>query len=172
MVFDCLRVQANFPAEKLRLVDRDGTRLVWDEHGGTFVLRVEGLEVLEAPVLEGEADIQLEVALPEAETLAQGLEDFARGHGLRLGAAPAGEELTEALLLAACRLPERKLFIFCEAPRLRARLIEPRLLELAVTGAFRSRRVPCQETDLVLHLDPPAMSRVLAGMLAWTRKGL
>ena len=45
MLFHCPTVQANFPAAKLRLVNRAPARLVWDEHGGTFVLRVEGLEV-------------------------------------------------------------------------------------------------------------------------------
>ncbi len=49
MRFNCPRVSANFPAEKLRLVNRDQTRMLWDEHGGTFVLRVEDLEVVEAP---------------------------------------------------------------------------------------------------------------------------
>ena len=42
-----MRVAANFPAEKLRLANQAPARLVWDEHGGTFVLRIEGLEVLE-----------------------------------------------------------------------------------------------------------------------------
>ena len=71
MLFHCPRVQANFPAEKLRLANQDPARLVWDEHGGTFVLRVEGLEVVAAPELQGEAGIRLEVDLPEPAALAR-----------------------------------------------------------------------------------------------------
>jgi hypothetical protein len=171
MLFQCPRVQVNFPAEKLCLVNPDQARLVWDEHGGTFVLRVEGLEVLESPELGGEAEVRLEVALPEAEALTQRIEEFAGRHSLRLGSATSRAEFTEAPLLAACHLPGKNLFIFCEDPRLAVRLKRAHCLELMVKGAFRSRRVPCQETDLVIHLDPAAMSRLLAGLLAWAREG-
>ena len=171
MLFHCPRVRANFPAERLCLVNHDQARLRWDEHGGTFVLRTEDLEVLEAPELAGEAAIRLEAALPEPETLAQRIEEFAGRHSLRLGPAPAGAELTEAPLLAACHLPGKSLFIFCESAQLTARLQDSHLLELVVRGAFRARWVPCQETDLVIHLDQAAMCRLLAGMLGWARKG-
>ncbi|MCX5892797.1 MAG: hypothetical protein NTW80_07475, partial [Deltaproteobacteria bacterium] len=101
MRFHCHRVEANFPAEKLGLVNREQTKLVWDEHGGTFVLRVEGLEVVEIPA-EGEAVIRLEVDLPEPADLAHRLEDFAGRHSLRLAQGMAAEELTEEAVLVAC----------------------------------------------------------------------
>ena len=85
MLFHCPRAQANFPTEKLRLANRAPARLVWDEHGGTFVLRVEGLEVLEAPELQGEAGIRLEVDLPAPAALAGQIESFAGQHALRPG---------------------------------------------------------------------------------------
>jgi hypothetical protein len=170
MLFQCSRVLANFPAEKLRLVSGDQARMHWDEHGGTFVLRAEGLEVLEDPEGGVEAGIWLEVDLPDFEALTQKIENFAGEQGLRLGPAAAGAELTEAPLLAACHLPGKSLFIFCEAPQLTVRLQESQRLELMVKGAFRSRRVPCQDTDLVIHLDPAAMGRLLAGLLSWARE--
>lgn len=171
MLFNCPRLLANFPAEKLRLVNRDRTRLLWDEHGGTFVLRAEGLEVLEAPELEGEAEIRLEVALPEAESLAGLMESFAGEHNLRLVQGPAAEVIAETPMLAAGHLPGKHLFIFCEAPRLTVRRTDSHTMEMLVTGVFKSRRVPCQETDLVIHLDMAAIGRLLAGLLAWNRKG-
>ena len=44
-------------------------------------------------------------------------------------------------------------------------------MELRVDGVFKARRVPCQETDLVMHLEMAAICRVLTGMLAWARRG-
>ena len=171
MLFSCPRAQANFPSEKLRLANRAPARLVWDEHGGTFVLRVEGLEVLEAPELQGEAGIRLEVALPEPAALAGQIESFAGQHSLHLGPGPLRAEFSETPVLAAGHIPGKNLFIFCEEPRLMVRRRETQVMELWVTGAFKSRRVPCQETDVVIYLEAAAMGRLLAGLLAWTREG-
>ncbi|MCX5892785.1 MAG: hypothetical protein NTW80_07410 [Deltaproteobacteria bacterium] len=171
MLFHCHRgVEANFPGEKLGLVNRDQTKLVWDEHGGTFVLRVEGLEVVEIPA-EGEAGIRLEVDLPEPADLAQQIEGFAGRHSLRLGQGMAVEELAEEAVLVACHIPGKQLFVYSEAPRLTLRRSGPQSMELRVAGGFKARRVPCQETDLVIHLEMGAMGRLLAGMLGWARKG-
>ncbi len=170
MLLHCPLVAGDFPVAKLRLANRGPARLVWDEHGGTFVLRLDGLEVLEAPELEGEDRLRLEAALPEPGELAREIEGFAGFHGLRLE--PAGApELTEKPRLAACHIPEKNLFIFCEEPRLTARRGAGQVLEILVTGAFKARRVPCQETDAVIHLDKAAMGRLLAGLLAWSREG-
>ena len=95
MLFHCRRVQANFPGEKLGLVHREQTELVWDEHGGTFVLRVEGLEVVEVPEAEGEVGVRIEFDLPEPASLACRLEDFAGRHSLRLGQETAVEVISE-----------------------------------------------------------------------------
>jgi hypothetical protein len=171
MLFHCPRAQANFPAEKLRLANLVPARLVWDEHGGTFVLRVEGLEVLEAPELQGEAGIWLEADLPEPESLAHQIEGFAGRHNLRLGAEPGGEELTETPILVACHVPGKNQFIYCEDPRLALRPEGRQTMTLRISGMFKARRVPCQETDLVIHLETAAICRLLAGMLGWARKG-
>ena len=171
MLFHCPRVEANFPGEGLRLENRDPARLVWDEHGGTFVLRIEGLEVREAPELQGEAGLRLEADLPEPAALARLIEDFAGRHALRLGPGPGGPGLSEKPILAACHIPGKNLFIFCEEPRLTVQRRESQSLELVVTGVFKARRVPCQETDVVIHLETAAMGRLLAGLLAWAREG-
>ncbi|MCL4503883.1 MAG: hypothetical protein M1438_18825, partial [Deltaproteobacteria bacterium] len=170
-LFPCHRVQANFPGQKLGLLGRDQPKLLWDEHGGTFVLRVEGLEVAEAPELEGEAMIQIEVDLAEPESLAHRIEDFAGRHSLRLGPEPAAIVISEAPILVACHVPVKQLFIYCEAPRLRLQRSSVETLELQISGAFKARGVPCQETDLIIHLETAAMCRILAGLLAWARKG-
>jgi hypothetical protein len=171
MLFHCHRVQANFPGEKLGLVNRDQTKLIWDEHGGTFVLRVEGLEVVEVPEATGEAGIRLEVDLPEAVSLAQRIESFAGRHSLRLEKTTAVEVISETPILAAGHIPGNSLFIYCEAPRFTLRLSGRQTMELRVDGVFKARRVPCQETDLVVHLEMAAMCRLLAGLLGWARRG-
>ncbi len=169
MIFHCSRVEANFPAAGLRLEHRDQTYLAWKEHGGTFVLRVRGLEAREVPQLQGKAELRLEAVLPEPAALARLLEDFAGWHSLRLGPA-AGAELSEQPMLAACHVPGKNLFLCCEEARVTVRRRDARRLELVVTGIFQARRVTCQETDLVIHLNSAGMGRLLAGLLAWARE--
>ncbi|MCL4500776.1 MAG: hypothetical protein M1438_02835 [Deltaproteobacteria bacterium] len=171
MLFHCHRVQANFPAQKLGLVSRDQTKLRWDEHGGTFVLWIEALEAAEAPELEGEVMIRLEVDLPEPASMARQVEDFAGQHNLRLSSSEPGVELLEKPILVACHVPVKQLFIYCEAPHLRLQQSSAETMELQISGAFKASRVPCQETDLVIHLEMAVMCRILAGLLAWARKG-
>ena len=45
-------------------------------------------------------------------------------------------------------------------------------MELAVTGSFKARRVPCRETDLVIHLTRAAMGRLVALVLSLARAGV
>lgn len=170
MIFPCPQVKANFPAEDLRL-EIAAARLVWDEHGGTFVLRVEGLEVLEPAEPRGESWIWLEVALPAPETLSRSLAGFAGEHGLTLRKESAAAELAETPLLAACHVPGKKLFIFCEEPHLGLRLNAAKNLEMRVTGFFKGRRVPSQEADIIIHLSMASMTRLLAGLMAMSREG-
>ena len=170
MIFPCPRVKANFPTEDLCLASA-AARLVWDEHGGTFVLRVEGLELLEPAEPRGETEIWLEVALPEPVSLSRSLAGFAGEHGLRLATPDASPELSEPPILAACHVPGKNLFIFCEAPHLCLRLNEAKNLEIRVSGAFKSRRVPCQEADIIIHLSLASMTRLLAGLLAMSGAG-
>jgi hypothetical protein len=143
--------------------------MVWDEHGGTFVLRVEELAVTEANADELEAGIIVEIPLSAREGLIHSLEAFAVQQQLPL--APASEPglLAEAVL-AACHLPERNLFIFAEEPRLAVKR-RGETVELAVTGNFKARRVPCRETDLVIHLTKPVMAQLVAMVLSLARAG-
>jgi hypothetical protein len=161
-------MEANFPGEGLRLENRAQARMVWDEHGGTFVLRVEGLEVPEAAPPQGEPGIRLEFSLPEPESLAREVETFGGRHSLRPAPESAGPELAETPILVACHIPGRNLFIFCEESRLTVRLIAAQTMELLVTGVFKARQVRCTEPDLVIHLTTASMARLLGGLLGLT----
>ena len=44
-------------------------------------------------------------------------------------------------------------------------------LEFQISGVFEARRLPCQKTDLIIHLERGAMVRLLGGLLAWTGVG-
>ena len=79
--------------------------------------------------------------------------------------------ISETPILVAGHIPGNNLFIYCEAPGLTLRRSGRQTMELRVDGVFKARRVPCQETDLVIHLEMAAMCRLLAGMLAWARRG-
>jgi len=171
MLFQVLRVEANFPAEKLHLVNHNQGRLFWGEHGGTFVLRGEGLEVVEAPEAAEGAGIRLEVALPEPGSLARQIEGFAGRHELRLSREAAAEVISETPILVACHISERQMFIYCEAPQVEMRLRGGQTLGFQISGVFEARRLACQETALIIHLETGAMVRLLGGLLAWTRDG-
>ncbi len=77
----------------------------------------------------------------------------------------------EEAILAACHLPGQNLFIFAEEPRLAVKK-RGESVELAVTGSFKARRVPCKETDLVIHLTRAAMARLVALVLSLARTGV
>jgi hypothetical protein len=144
--------------------------MVWDEHGGTFVLRVDELAATEVVAGEPETGIILEIPLSLPDGLIRSLEEFAAQQQLSL-APPSGPELEEELVLAACHLPGQSLFVFAEEPRL---LVKRRgeAVELTLTGAFKARRLPCQETDLVIHLTRAAMARLVALVLSLARGDL
>jgi hypothetical protein len=143
--------------------------MVWDEHGGTFVLRVEELEATEAAG-ESESAISLEIPLSLPEGLIRSLEEFAAQQQLHL-APPSGPELEEDVVLAACHLPVQKLFVFAEEPRLLVKRFGE-AVEITLTGAFKARRLPCQATDLVIHLTRASMARLVALVLSLARGGL
>jgi hypothetical protein len=144
--------------------------MVWDEHGGTFVLRVEELVATEVAGGDPETGIILEIPLSAREELVCGLEEFAAQQQLSL-APPSGPELLEDVVLAACHLPGQSLFVFAEEPRL---LVKRRgeAVELTLEGHFKARRVSCQETDLVIHLTRAAMARLVALVLSLARGGV
>lgn len=172
MYLTCTTAQAFFPVAAAKLYTENPVSLLWDcHHGDTFVLRVGGLAV--APLsgeFEGAEPVRLEVSLaPPVEVLSK-LEQFAAQHNL----APVTwttppEEMVEPLTLAACHLPETKLFVFCETATLTARATPEGNMHLAVAGEFKSRQVPCQETDLVLHLERALSSRLWSYCFSLTR---
>ena len=149
------RAQARFADPEIRLARHTPGFMVWDEHGGTFVLRVDELTETEAPG-ESETGIILEIPLSLPEELIRSLEEFAAQQQLPL-APPSGPELVEKVVLAACHLPVQNLFVFAEEPRL---VVKRRgeAVELALTGAFKARRLPCQETCL-LYTSPSPRDR-------------
>ncbi|MGB8991291.1 MAG: hypothetical protein WCD80_04475 [Desulfobaccales bacterium] len=170
MLIPCLKAEARFADPGLRLGRATPAPMVWDEHGGTFVLRVEDLEVAEVSPPEPESRLSLTISLTPPEQLSRALEEFAARHQLPLPP-PSAPELAETAILAACHLPGRNLFIFAEAPGLVVRT-HGATLEVAVSGDFKARRVPCQATDLVIHLDKAVMARLVAFVLSQARDGV
>jgi hypothetical protein len=155
---------AGFPAEGIKLSAEKPLSLLWDcHHGDTFVLMLGGLATepcsKEAPALP----IILEVSLaPFGEVLGK-IEQFAAHHNLPMAPLAAlPEAMEEPLTLAACHLPEAKLFVFSEKAVLTVRATPEGNVRLTVAGDFKSRKVPCQATDLVLHLERPGAARLLS----------
>ena len=169
MLIPCSRAQAVIAAPGIRLDRHAPGLMVWDEHGGTFVLRVDELAATEVAAGEPETGIILEIPLSLREALIRDLEEFAAQQQLPL-APPSGPELLEEAVLAACHLPAQNLFVFAEEPRLTVKR-RGEAVELAVAGSFKARRVPCQETDLVIHLTRAAMARLVAFVLSLAREG-
>ena len=170
MQIPCSRIQAIFAVQGVRLDRRTPGFMVWDEHGGTFILRVEELAATKAAAGEPETGIILEIPLSAPEELIRSLEEFAAQQQLPL-APPSGPELVVEVVLAACHLPAQNLFVFAEEPRL---LVKRRgeAVELGLEGLFKARRLPCQETDLVIHLTRAAMARLVALVLSLARDGV
>lgn len=163
MHLTCTLILAQFPTEGLKVFSNKPLSLLWDcHHGDTFVLKVEGLAV---EPLSGETaggPITLEISLAPADEVFNKIEHFAAHHNLALVSWPSlPDELVEPLTLAACHLPEAKLFVFCEKATLTARATPEGTMRLTVVGDFKSRKVPCQETDLLLHLERDQASRLL-----------
>ena len=171
MLIPCSRAQVVVGDPGIRLERSTPGFMVWDEHGGTFVLRVEELAVTEAAAGESETGIIVEIPLSSPEGLIRSLEEFAAQQQLPLAPPPSGPELLEEAVLAACHLPGQNLFIFAEEPRLTVKK-RGETVELAVTGSFKARRVPCRETDLVIHLTRAAMARLVALVLSLARAGV
>jgi hypothetical protein len=164
MHLTCPHVQVFLPAEGFRVFAPKPVPLLWDcHHGDTFVLKVDGLTV---EPFSGDAPaepIALEVSLtPSSEVLGK-IETFAAHQNLPLSPWPSlPEEMREPLTLAACHLPQARLFVFSEKAELTARATPEGQVRLTVAGDFKSRKIPCQETDLVLHLERANSSRLLS----------
>jgi hypothetical protein len=170
MLIPCTRFQASFADPGIRLELKVPAPIIWDEHGGTFVIRVGDLEVAELTAPPSESGCRLEICLTPGADPVNALEEFAGLHQLPL-ASPSPQDLEEPALLAACHLPGRNLFIFAEEPILKATR-RGETVELAVLGNFKARRVPCQTADLVIHLSKAAMARLVAFVLNQAQGGL
>ncbi len=163
MHLTCTQAQALFPAVGFRLFTEHPLSLLWDcHHGDTFILKLGDLAV--QPLKEtAAAEISLQVSLAPVAELLSKMEHFAAHHNLVVNPWPEPpEELSEPLTLAACHLPEAKLFVFSEQATLTARAMPDDNLKLTVQGDFKSRTVPCQEADLLLHLERAHASRLLS----------
>jgi len=164
MHLTCTRAQAIFPSEGLKLWNEKPLPLLWDcHHGDIFVLMVKGLAVEPFPGEVAAVPLTLEVSLSPYDEVLTKIETFAAHHSLPLSLWPSFPgQLQDPLVLAACHLPEARLFIFSETAVLTARATPEGNLRLSVAGAFKSRKVPCQETDLILHLERAASTRLLS----------
>ncbi len=159
--FSCSRAEAVFPAAGVRLVNEGPAPLLLDEHGGTYVLRVEGLKVTEAPEPGAGSGIRLEVDLPGAGQTTARVESFAGRN--RLALTPGSpRELALTPILTACHVPGLNLFVYAEDCHLELRPGPGQILEVTATGTFKDRRVPCREADVVIHLSGPEMARLLS----------
>jgi hypothetical protein len=170
MLLPCSQARAVFAPEGIQLSNPGPAVLLWDEHGGTFVLKVSDLVIAAEAPGAGESGILLTLALSDSQALLEEIAGFARQLTLSLtpsSSTPA--EWEETPMLAAFHVPERSLFVYCEAPSLRVRASGPQTLELAVTGEFLCRKVPCREADVVIHLSTGTSARLLNYCAAWLK---
>ena len=165
MLIPCSRAQVVVTEPGIRLDRQTPGSMVWDEHGGTFILRVDDLTITEISAGHRRPASSWKFPCPGREELIRSLEEFAAQQELPQSP-PPGPELLEVAVLAACHLPGQNLFVFAEEPHLAVKK-RGETVEIAVTGLFKARRVPCRETDLVIHLTKAAMARLVALYLTW-----
>ena len=170
MLLHCPRVQARFSQEKIFLEHDGQAWMLWAEHGGALILRVGDLQLRETAGGGDESGLFLEVDLAPAENVIHKIEAFAAKQNLPLLSLEAPEpECSARPILAACHIPAQKKFIFAEESRLQARPTTGGNLEIEVRGTFRTRTVPCQEADLVIHLTPGDLASLLSYLRAVAR---
>ena len=172
MFIECPTVKAAFPESGLAFHNDHPCRLQWDcHHGSIFILRVTGLAMRSTPKESGQAAIVIEINLSPRGNFISEAEKFAAIQGLELAVfSKPPEGWSEPATLCAMHAPEPRLFIFSEEATLTAHPTgRPLLCELAVTGPFKTRQLPCRETDLVVHLEKPAAARLLSFLLAQVR---
>ncbi len=174
MHLNCTMAKGLFAAAGFQVVNDKPLPFLWDcHHGDTFVLMVKGL--LAEPVSDETAaePVTLELDLTPWAEVHGAMEHFAAAHNLVLTPLNTlSETLEEPLTLAACHLPGAGLFIYCESPTLMARATPQGNIRLSVQGGFKSRKVPCRETDLLVHLERPGSTRLLSYAYTLVRQRL
>ncbi len=171
MFLDCQDITALFPTAGYALHALQPCRLQWDcHHGTTFTLRVTGLATSKILQTSEDGSIVIKVSLYPPEKFISEAERFAASQSLELplfALLPAALSVPAAL--SAAHLPEAGLFVFSEESRLTAQPVGRAHCQLAVTGPFKARRIPCQEADLIIHLDKQVSGRLLSFLLAQAR---
>jgi hypothetical protein len=174
MHLTCTSAKALFAAEGWHMATDQPQPFLWDcHHGDTFVLMVRGLLAESVSGETAAEPVVLEISLAPPAAVQTALESCAAAHNLPLAPLAAiPESLEEPLTLAACHLPGTNLFIFSENATLRAQATPGGNLRLTVRGGFKCRKVPCRETDLLLHLERPGAARLLSLAFSLVRQKL
>ncbi|MEJ5329629.1 MAG: hypothetical protein WHT07_05725 [Desulfobaccales bacterium] len=168
MHLTCTFWEATFPGAPAALRGTPPLTVSLDCHDRPpYILRVAPLESTPMPAAADTDLIRFRLSLSPGREMQAALRNFAVLHSLPLTPPTTPEEVwEEPLLLAASHLAEGKMFIFSEKAVLRCRQSGPVEVECEVTGPFKARRLPCQETDVILHLEAPATARLLSWLLA------
>jgi hypothetical protein len=170
MRLHCSRVQALFPRDNIRLEHEGPAWMLLTEHGGTLILKVGELQFSEIAAPGEDSGLFLKVELGSPETLAPQIAALAAEQNLTLPPpAPPAPECRVQPILAACHLPGPKKFIFAEDSRLEARPGNDGTAAIAVRGEFRTSPLPCQEGDMVIHLQPRDLAQLLSCFRDWAR---
>lgn len=154
MLLPIQALQVRFHKLGLRLSGTQPAFLIWDcHHGDIFVLKATGLATETWSGESSRSVISGVLELRPPEEMLSRLETFAARHQLRVELwSPPPAELVLPLVLAACHVPERKLFLFSETSALTVRSVADGKIRWEVQGEFQSRSLISQETDLVLHM--------------------
>ncbi len=168
MHLSCRRLEAVFPGAQTALVGQAPISFTLDCHDRPpFVIKLFPVAAQPLPESAVTDLIAGEVTLPPDRLWAAGLEVLAAAHKLvLLKPKTIPEILRENLILAACHVAETKTFIFSEHAVLDLRTAGPGSVAFTVTGPFRVQRLPCRESDVILHLEAPAAARVVSYFLA------
>lgn len=167
MLFSCLYFEAIFRGAPAALRGTMPLSVSLDCHDRPpYILRAAPLTQTSMPAAEADL-IRFGLSLSPGREMQAALRNFAVLHSLPLTPLTTPEEVwEEPLLLAASHLAEGKMFVFSEQALLRCRRSGPLEVECEVAGPFKVRRLPCQETDVILHLEAPATARLLSWLLA------
>ena len=163
MFIPCPEAVATFPVAGLTLTLSEPGQVLLDcHHGDIFVLRATGLTIADTPAGDEPGLIRLVLTLTPPETVLAGCEEFAAHQQLDLSTnRGAAGDLQEQPVLTAGHIPGANLFIYAETASLKACLLPPDQVEITVTGEFKTRKIPCREADLVIHLERAAAARLL-----------